>query len=186
MSGRIFLITGGARSGKSTYAESLAKRLCPEESRRCYIATAQAIDSEMQSRIQKHKQRRGNDFYTVEAPIQLGSAIKQQLGRCDVILVDCLTIWTSNLLYYNKISEKDDLLATLHCLHNPSTIDGAGPSSPDIVLVTNETGMGIVPDNKLSRDFRDLAGFINQDVAKIADTVVLMVCGLPMFVKGSI
>ena len=170
----VYLITGGARSGKSTFAEDLACRLCPDSSRRCYIATAEAFDDEMRKRIRLHRQRREGKFYTVEVPLELGKAISENSCRADVILVDCLTVWTGNLLHYGKLEEKERLL------------DALSKASCDVILVTNETGMGIVPDNALSREFRDQAGFINQAVAGAADTVVLMVCGLPMFVKGSI
>lgn len=170
----VYLITGGARSGKSTFAEDLACRLCPDPSRRCYIATAEAFDDEMRKRIRLHRQRRQGKFYTVEAPLELGRAVSENSSRADVILVDCLTVWTGNLLYYGRLDEKEGLLNAL------------GKVPCDVILVTNETGMGIVPDNALSREFRDQAGFINQAVAGVADTVVLMVCGLPMFVKGSI
>ena len=168
----VYLITGGARSGKSTFAEDLAYRLCPDAARRCYIATAEAFDDEMRRRISLHRQRRQDSFFTVEAPLELGKAITENCGRSGVILVDCLTVWTGNLLHYGKSEEQEKLLEALE------------KATCDVILVTNETGMGIVPDNALSREFRDQAGFLNQAVARIADTVVLMVCGLPMYVKG--
>ena len=172
----VYLITGGARSGKSTYAENLALRLCNDSSRRCYIATAEAFDDEMKSRIKAHQDRRAGQFFTVEAPVELGKAITDVCDgrRADVILVDCLTVWTGNLLYYERLEEKERLLSALKA------------ATCDVILVTNETGMGIVPDNALSRRFRDEAGFVNQAVAAIADNVVLMVCGLPMSVKGTL
>ncbi len=172
--GRIFLITGGARSGKSRYAEDLAKSLCRDGSRRCYIATAEAFDEEMRQRIRLHQERRKDDFFTVEEPVELGKAILEASGRAEVILVDCLTVWTGNLLYYGRLEQREKLIEALKEV------------ACDVVLVTNETGMGIVPDNELSRRFRDVAGFVNQDVAAVAQTVVFMVCGLPMFVKGSV
>lgn len=172
----IYLITGGARSGKSTYAENLALRLCKDSSRRCYIATAEAFDDEMKDRIRAHQDRRAGKFFTVEAPVELGKAIEEvcKEKRADVILVDCLTVWTSNLLYYDRLEEKESLLSALKKV------------TCDVILVTNETGMGIVPDNALSRRFRDEAGFVNQAVASVAQNVVLMVCGLPMSVKGTL
>ena len=171
---KVYLVTGGARSGKSRYAEDLAKRLCTDAKRRCYIATAEAFDDEMKDRIKKHQDRRAGEFFTVEAPVELGKAIKDAQDKSDVILVDCLTVWTSNLLYYNRLEEKTMLIEALKNTKCP------------VVLVTNETGMGIVPENALSRQFRDEAGFINQAVAEVADTVVFMVCGIPMFAKGSV
>jgi adenosylcobinamide kinase/adenosylcobinamide-phosphate guanylyltransferase len=169
----VYLITGGARSGKSTFAEDLACRLCPDSSGRCYIATAEVTDDEMKARIERHRERREGKFRTVEAPVELGKAITENSSKAGVILVDCLTVWTNNLLYYGKEEERGKLVAALK------------DSKCDVVLVTNETGMGIVPANELSRRFRDLAGFINQDVAAVSDTVVLMVCGLPLYVKGA-
>ena len=169
----VHLITGGARSGKSTFAEDLACRLCSDSSRRCYIATAEVTDDEMKARIDRHRERREGKFYTVESPVELGKAIAENSDRADVILVDCLTVWTNNLLYYGKEDERGKLMEALR------------EAECDVILVTNETGMGIVPSNELSRRFRDLAGFINQDVAAVADTVVLMVCGLPLYVKGA-
>ena len=169
----VYLITGGARSGKSTFAEDLACRLCPDSSKRCYIATAEVTDDEMKARIERHRERREGKFRTVEAPVELGKAITENSSKSGVILVDCLTVWTNNLLYYGKEEERGKLIASLK------------DSKCDVVLVTNETGMGIVPANELSRRFRDLAGFINQDVAAVADRVVVMVCGLPLYVKGA-
>ncbi len=171
---KVYLVTGGARSGKSRYAEDLAKSLCKDGSRRCYIATAEAFDDEMKARIAAHRQRRKDDFFTVESPLELGAAISDAQDSSDVILVDCLTVWMGNLLHYNRLDLKDGLLEALR------------NAKCDVILVTNETGMGIVPMNKLSRPFRDEAGFLNQAVADVADTVVFMVCGLPMFVKGSL
>ena len=172
----IYLITGGARSGKSTYAENLALKLCKDSSRRCYIATAEAFDDEMRERIRLHQERRSDKFFTVEAPIELSKALTDvcESKKADVILIDCLTVWIGNLLYHERLEEKEKLLSALR------------RATCDVVLVTNETGMGIVPDNALSRRFRDEAGYLNQAVASIAGSVVLMVCGLPVFVKGSI
>ena len=174
--GRLVLVTGGARSGKSTYAESLAIRLCSDARSRTYIATAQAFDDEMKERIRLHRERRGDLFRTMEEPVELARAVGDACRSSSVVLVDCLTVWTSNLLFYEREDEVQRLLDVLS-----SCVE----SSPcDIVLVTNETGMGIVPANELSRRFRDLAGIVNQRVASVATDVVFMVCGLPMAVKG--
>lgn len=174
--GRLVLVTGGARSGKSTYAESLAIRLCSDARSRTYIATAQAFDDEMKERIRLHRERRGDLFRTMEEPVELARAVGDACRSSSVVLVDCLTVWTSNLLFYEREDEVQRLLDVLS-----SCVDG---SPCDIVLVTNETGMGIVPANELSRRFRDLAGIVNQRVASVATDVVFMVCGLPMAVKG--
>lgn len=174
--GRLVLVTGGARSGKSTYAESLAIRLCSDARSRTYIATAQAFDDEMKERIRLHRERRGDLFRTMEEPVELARAVGDACRSSSVVLVDCLTVWTSNLLFYEREDEVQRLLDVLS-----SCVEG---SPCDIVLVTNETGMGIVPANELSRRFRDLAGIVNQRVASVATDVVFMVCGLPMAVKG--
>lgn len=177
--GRITLVTGGARSGKSSYAEHLALSYDCGAEKRVYIATAESFDDEMKQRIAKHQERRVGLFCTVEEPVKLGEAILKASKEAKVVMVDCLTVWTSNLLYYKKTNEVDELMKALETVSNDYT-------HCDVILVTNETGMGIVPDNALSRQFRDLAGFTNQKVAKIADNVVFMVCGLPMAVKGSV
>lgn len=163
------LITGGARSGKSRIAEA---RCLLMGSPATYIATAQADDTEMLTRIAEHQARRGPEWHTIAEPTELVSALQTSDGN-GPRLVDCLTLWLSNLM----LAERDwrgagsDLLAAL-----------AQQTSP-VVLVTNEVGMGIVPENALARAFRDAAGTINQWVAAEADEVVLAVAGLPVKVK---
>ena len=163
------LILGGARSGKSTYAETLASGF-PAPWR--YIATAQAFDDEMRDRIAQHRARRGQGWQTVEAPLDLAAALAQTPGR-QPLLVDCLTLWLSNQLLagHDVDAESDRLAAVL-----------GKPRGPWFV-VSNEVGMGIVPDNALGRRFRDAQGRLNRLVAEAADRVVLMVAGLPMQVK---
>ena len=172
MAKQIILVTGGARSGKSNYAEVRAAEL---GDRRLYVATAEAKDEEMAQRIAEHKKRRGNDWTTVEEPMELSAVLRTQLGRTDCALVDCLTIWLSNLLLHRNTefaSEKlEELVETLPRLDF------------HVVLVTNEVGWGIVPDNVLARQFRDLAGWANQRIAAAASEVVLTVAGIPMIVK---
>jgi len=169
---KIILVTGGARSGKSKYAELRAGEL---GDRRLYVATAEAKDDEMAQRIAEHKKRRSNDWTTIEEPVELSSALLAQRGRTDCALVDCLTIWLSNLLLHRNTefaSEKlEELVETLPRLDF------------HVVLVTNEVGWGIVPDNVLARQFRDLAGWANQRIAAAASEVVLTVAGIPMIVK---
>lgn len=166
------LITGGARSGKSRHALELASRY----SRKTFIATAEAFDSEMQERIRKHQQERGTSFTTIEESINLADAIKKIPGGTEVAIIDCLTVWAGNLMHKHKgdhtsFQEIDSFLQTL-------------PNAPcDLIIVTNEVGMGIVPENKMARQFRDLAGTINQQVAHLADSVILTVCGIPMMIK---
>jgi adenosylcobinamide kinase/adenosylcobinamide-phosphate guanylyltransferase len=172
MAKRIVLITGGARSGKSRYAE---ERAASVGTKLVYLATAQAGDEEMACRIAEHQKRRGPNWITVEEPLEIGRALISRKGRTDAVLVDCLTLWVSNLLTRSGETDPqkraDDLLAIL------PEIDF------HLLLVTNEVGWGIVPDNALARRFRDLTGWINQRFAAIADEMVLMVAGNPVVVK---
>jgi adenosylcobinamide kinase/adenosylcobinamide-phosphate guanylyltransferase len=169
--GRVTLVIGGAQSGKSRHAQALAERGTGE---RVFIATAQAFDAEMRDRIAAHQADRDERWRTVEAPIQLAAAIAASDGPSTVVLVDCLTLWTSNLLLAEEEVDRHlrDLEVTL------AQVEG------EIVLVTNEVGGGIVPDNALARRFRDMAGRINQSVAAIADRVDLVVAGLSLPLKG--
>lgn len=168
----IILVTGGARSGKSRYAEQRALQL---GLRRLYVATAEARDHEMAARIAAHKKRRGAGWLLEEEPVELADALLQWRGRIDCALVDCLTLWLSNLLLGRDrtlVQEKmEDLLAALPQLDF------------SVVLVSNEVGWGIVPDHLLGRRFRDLAGWANQRIGAIASEVILMVAGIPLVVK---
>jgi adenosylcobinamide kinase/adenosylcobinamide-phosphate guanylyltransferase len=171
MARRIVLITGGARSGKSQHAEA---RACAAGARRLYLATAEAKDEEMARRIAVHRERRGREWITVEEPIELSRELLRRRGEVDSALVDCLTLWLSNLLDRGEeaaMKKVDELLDTLTLLDF------------SVFFVTNEVGSAIVPDNALARSFRDLVGWTNQRVAQAADEVVLMVAGLPVFVK---
>lgn len=168
---RITLITGGARSGKSRYSLELAE---PHE-HGYFIATAVPCDDEMAARIEKHKKDRPDPFTTVEEPIDLAGAVKSLPPEADIAVIDCLTVWTANLMHDREadapLPEIDDLLTILH----------APPC--DLILVANEVGMGIVPENALARRFRDVAGSLNQRVAAAANSVIFMVSGLPIIVK---
>ncbi|MEO8529770.1 MAG: bifunctional adenosylcobinamide kinase/adenosylcobinamide-phosphate guanylyltransferase [Deltaproteobacteria bacterium] len=169
---RLSLIIGGANSGKSLFAE----RLCTQSGlSKAYIATAQAFDDEMRAKIKAHRDRRAPEWQTIEAPLYLVGAL-QQIASHQVILVDCLTLWLSNhlLAENNLIHECDGLLATLRDLKAP------------VVLVTNEVGMGIVPDTQLGRQFRAAQGTLNQRVAAEADLVVTVIAGLPLVLKGAL
>ena len=167
----ITLVLGGARSGKSAHAERLA---ADASTQRVYIATAQAFDDEMATRIAHHKSRRDSSWRTVEAPLGLSDAIAAETAPDRVVLVDCLTLWLSNLLLADRDieEESDALIAALE--------NATGP----LILVSNEVGLGIVPDNALARAFRDHAGRLNQRVAEAADKVVFLAAGLPMVLKG--
>jgi adenosyl cobinamide kinase/adenosyl cobinamide phosphate guanylyltransferase len=166
---RTFVI-GGARSGKSRYAEALIAALPPPW---VYLATAQALDAEMTARIDQHRARRGAGWTTVEAPRDLAAALAAHRGT--PMLVDCLTLWLSNVMLAG-IDIEPEIARLEHAL--------ADASAP-VVLVANEVGFGIVPENALARRFRDLQGLLNQRIAAGADRVVLMVAGLPLVVKGN-
>jgi adenosylcobinamide kinase/adenosylcobinamide-phosphate guanylyltransferase len=172
MNRKIILITGGARSGKSRYAEQRALEMSV---RPLYVATAEAKDEEMAQRIAKHKKRRAGQWHTIEEPLELTRVLLVQRGKIDGALVDCLTLWISNLLIRSDdryaLEKVEELIQTLPQLDFP------------LVFVTNEVGSGIVPDNPLARKFRDLAGWTNQQMAQAADEVILMVAGMPMIVK---
>lgn len=165
---RLSLILGGARSGKSRYAEQLVQSQSPPWT---YVATAEAYDDEMRARISLHRERRPAGWETVEAPLALAATIRRHAGQ--PVLVDCLTLWLTNTMLAEGDVEAaiDDLVA--------AACEARGP----LVLVSNEVGFGIVPDNALARRFRDHAGVLHQRLAAQADHVVLVVAGLPLTVK---
>lgn len=166
------LITGGARSGKSARAQFLAEG---QPGELVYLATAQAFDEEMSDRIARHRADRGPRWRTVECPIDLPDAIAREMGEGRVLLIDCLTLWTSNLL----LGEHDFSVASQRLIETLVT------ASFPVILVSNEVGMGIVPDNALARRFRDMAGRLNQEVAAIADHAELVVAGLCIPIKSN-
>lgn len=170
----IVLVLGGARSGKSAYAEARALALRAGRKRALYLATAAAGDAEMSARIASHRARRGSAWTTREEPLDVAGAIDAQAGAGAPILVDCLTLWLSNLMHAR--ADIDAETARL-CA---SLAKAKGP----VVLVSNEVGLGIVPDNKLAREFRDHAGRIHQRVAQVARHVVFVAAGLPLALKG--
>lgn len=164
------LVLGGARSGKSRFAQARAEALPGEL---VYLATAQAFDDEMRERIALHRADRGARWSTVEAPLDLADMITACSTPDKVVLVDCLTLWASNLM----LAERDTAAATARLVR--AVAAARGP----IILVANEVGLGIVPDNALARRFRDVAGEINQAVAGIADSVIFVAAGLPLVLK---
>jgi adenosyl cobinamide kinase/adenosyl cobinamide phosphate guanylyltransferase len=168
---KLTLILGGARSGKSRFAESLIAKLPPPWT---YVATAEAGDTEMAERIAVHRARRGPHWQIVEAPRDLPAALES--CKATPVLVDCLTLWLSNLMLAEADVEREAgyLQKVL-----------AAAAAP-VVLVANEVGSGIVPETSLGRKFRDLQGLLNQRIAAQADRVVLVVAGLPLAVKGSL
>ena len=170
MNAGLTLVLGGARSGKSRYAEGLITAL-PRPW--IYVATGEALDAEMGERIAAHRARRGEGWTTIEAPRALAAALTEEAAA--PVLVDCLTLWLSNLMMAEAAIEDEieHLVAALAKARAP------------VVVVANEVGSGIVPENALARRFRDLQGRINQRVAARAGRVVLLVAGLPLVVKGS-
>jgi adenosylcobinamide kinase / adenosylcobinamide-phosphate guanylyltransferase len=168
----VTLVLGGARSGKSRFAENL---LAAHPGGRVYLATAEAGDAEMAERIRRHRARRGAGWATLEVPIELAPGLETAALDGSAVLVDCLTLWLSNLMAAGRdvAGEADRLVATLARLRGPA------------VLVSNEVGLGIVPDNALAREFRDHAGLLHQAVAKTADRVYFIAAGLPLLLKDA-
>jgi adenosylcobinamide kinase/adenosylcobinamide-phosphate guanylyltransferase len=167
---RITLVLGGARSGKSHYAEGLARR---HEGQPTYIATAEITDDEMRERIARHRETRGNRWRTIEAPLDLVAALQGADGPGAFILIECLTVWINNLIHHGK-----DVAGEIE--HFRTSLAGC---EGHVVIVSNEVGLGIVPDNALARRFRDEAGRANQAIADAADAVVFIAAGLPMMLK---
>ena len=166
------LVLGGARSGKSRYAQQRVEACA---GRLAYIATAQALDAEMADRIARHRADRNARWHTIEAPLALAAAIARAGESHAAILVDCLTLWLSNLLLADRDPQGEG--ATL--------AEAIGACPVPVALVANEVGLGIVPDNALARRFRDEAGRLNQRLAAMADEVVFVAAGLPMVLKGA-
>lgn len=185
--GKIVLVTGGARSGKSTYAEDLAKAVGDNV---MYIATSIPFDDEMKERVKKHRARRPKDWGTFEGYIDLKRVFRYKESPYQAILLDCITIMITNLIFefggFDVENFDEEAINELEKrILNEITefLDEANLNTETLILVTNEIGFGIVPDNKLSRIFRDISGRANQYIASRADEVYLVVCGLPMKIK---
>lgn len=180
MAASIVLVTGGARSGKSTFAE----RYAAQGGRKvAYIATAQIYDEEMQERVKLHQSRRPDSWPTFEAPYQAEQAMAQAVQCADAVLFDCLTLYTSNLLLApaapaDREERRQAVLTAIDRL-----LASARQDQAEVIFVTNEVGAGIVPDNALAREYRDVAGLVNQKVAGVADEVYLVVSGLAVELK---
>ena len=175
MEKRMIFITGGCRSGKSRYALHYANQHFP---RKLFMATCEALDEEMVRRIENHKKVRGPEWQTIEEPIEIVRKIRESGRDGEVILIDCLTLWLYNLLTkwdndLKIIDETEKLIKTIK------------QSPASFILVSNEVGMGIVPADPLSRRYRDLLGTMNQKIAEALDTVIFMVSGIPIFLKGN-
>jgi adenosylcobinamide kinase/adenosylcobinamide-phosphate guanylyltransferase len=172
---KVILVTGGARSGKSRFAEGLADKFDPL---RGYLATGQPGDAEMAERIARHRGRRGDEWQTLEEPLEVTQALVANDGRFNVVLLDCVTLWLSNLLFQpgggagQALERVARLTESFQSLRTP------------LIIVSNEVGMGIVPEHPLARTFRDLAGEANEMIAAGADEVYVTISGLPLKLKG--
>lgn len=166
------LVLGGARSGKSRHAEALARETGLE---RWYIATAEAFDDEMRQRIARHRElRAGDGWTTLEAPLALAAIIRRQSAPERVLLVDCLTLWLSNTM----LADRDVIAA------EASLVEALAAAKGPVIMVSNEVGMGLVPETPLGRAFRDAQGRLNQALARVVPRVILVVAGLPLALKG--
>ncbi|MGD9367097.1 MAG: bifunctional adenosylcobinamide kinase/adenosylcobinamide-phosphate guanylyltransferase [Desulfobacteraceae bacterium] len=168
------LIIGGCRSGKSSHALKLAESAAGR--RNLFVATCRPHDDEMRRRIQRHQHERGDHWQTVEAPVDIVEVIQQEGPKADIVLIDCLTLWVSNLV---MAYENDDMV--IEKMEHLNEVMAAPPCP--IILVTNEVGTGIVPENALARRFRDLTGWCNQKVAAGCGQVIWMVAGIPVPIK---
>ncbi len=185
--GKMTFITGGARSGKSRFAEELLAGTDDV----LYIATAIPFDDEMKERIRLHRERRNPRWITVEQYSSLGKKIKENSSSCRAVLLDCITVMVTNIMFENDMTDWDtirpdeiDIIENKINSEIEDLIEAACTFDGMTVIVSNETGMGIVPANPLSRHFRDIAGRINQKIAAAADDVYFTVSGIPMKIKG--
>jgi adenosylcobinamide kinase / adenosylcobinamide-phosphate guanylyltransferase len=172
---QVIYVTGGARSGKSAYALELAAARGGRQGK-VFLATAEAFDDEMSERIGLHRQERGDGFTTVEEPLYLDRALRKLPEGTSVVLLDCLTVWLGNMMHH--FSESSDMEARIAAL-----LEVLSDPPCDIILVSNEVGMGIVPENAMARRFRDLAGTINRRVAERAHQAYLLCSGIPLVLK---
>ena len=185
MKSTIILCSGGARSGKSEFAEQLALSL---KGRKAYVATGQAFDDEMKDRIKKHQMRRGKEWITFEIPLHLHKNWEQIKNVSDVILIDCLTMFTSNHVFaHGDINTQEDsnriesiILEELRLLLQEIN----NSNDKTVIFVTNEIGLGIVPENKLARYFRDITGRVNREVASAANKMYLTISGITIELKS--
>lgn len=178
--GRLILVTGGARSGKSSFAEQYVARYGRKIA---YIATSQVLDEEMKFRVSLHRDRRPADWDTYEAPFDAHEAVKEAAAGHDMILFDCLTVYISNLLC--SLEDVEDSARNYELVKNSCAelVSAVQDCDATLVVVTNEVGDGIVPMNRLAREFRDLAGLANQLLARQAEEVFLVTAGIPVNIK---
>lgn len=166
----VILVLGGAKSGKSAFALRLGEGY---EAKRAFVATAQALDQEMAERIQIHKIERADRWDTFEEPLDVADLIRSIQRDYEVILIDCLTLWTSNVLFANRDFGLESKLL----------IDALRETSSQVIVVSNEVGLGIVPENRLARQFRDYAGTLNSAIASLSEAVYFVVAGIPLKIK---
>ncbi|WP_321494383.1 bifunctional adenosylcobinamide kinase/adenosylcobinamide-phosphate guanylyltransferase [uncultured Desulfobacter sp.] len=168
------LVLGGCRSGKSRFARQTADDMAMDK--KIYLATCVPTDREMEERVNRHRDDRGPGWSTIEEPVLVHEAIDRACAQAKVILVDCLTLWTSNLLFHGK--DESGVMASVDLL-----LDALNRSACPVILVSNEVGYGIVPENSLARQFRDIAGLVNQRVARAVDEVIVSMAGIPVQIK---
>jgi adenosylcobinamide kinase/adenosylcobinamide-phosphate guanylyltransferase len=171
---KLILVLGGCRSGKSGYAMARADAMAAEG--KLYLATSVPTDPEMEKRVARHQAERGPGWQTVEEPVLIDESIAVAGRFARVILVDCLTLWTSNLLFDQN--DETEIMASVALLSK-----ALKACSCPVILVSNEVGYGIVPENPLARTFRDMAGLVNQKIAAVADEVILCAAGIPVQIK---
>jgi adenosylcobinamide kinase/adenosylcobinamide-phosphate guanylyltransferase len=185
MRGRCVLILGGVRSGKSQFAQELAARIGGPV---LFVATGEALDEEMRQRIDEHKKVRPSGWRTVESPVSVGRKIREQVGDARIVIVDCLTLLVSNVI--GRCGDPEQVDAGLVSRKVAAEIEELAACIDQVdatfIAVSNEVGMGLVPDNRLGRIYRDCLGKANRDLAQRADTVYFMVAGIPMTVKGEL
>jgi adenosylcobinamide kinase/adenosylcobinamide-phosphate guanylyltransferase len=178
--GNFILVTGGARSGKSSYALERTERI---SDRRCFVATCPVIDPEMDDRILAHKkEREGRGWDSIEEETDLVQVINSLIGDNSVVLIDCLTLWVNNLMYLADNAGKTFGEAEMRCAAG-ELVAAINAFTGSVCCVTNEVGLGIVPDNPLARKYRDLVGSCNRILADKADEVILVSCGIPLSLK---
>lgn len=182
MPGKIILVTGGARSGKSSFAEKYAKGLGTKV-KTAYFATAQTDDEEMLARAKQHQDQRPKEWPTYETPLRAETELALAVNKFDVVLFDCLTIYTSNLLLSPALPPERSLRQQQILAEIDQLMKTAKKGQASVIFVTNEVGSGIVPENPLAREYRDVAGLVNQKAAGWADEVYLVVSGIAIKIK---
>ncbi len=168
------LVLGGSKSGKSQYAQNLSETY---PAPRLFIATARALDEEMKQKIERHKKQRGPGWCTIEEPLEIANAVEHNSNKYSVILIDCITLWISNMILKREVNQ-DEFEIQVNNL-----CKALEKALCPVIVVSNEVGMGIVPDTPLSRKFREYSGLANQQIAKTVDRVTLCVAGLPLHLK---